>query len=62
MLKQVGKDEYEVTHLALDEGESRQLQSLMMERSATAVRCLDEAVERARGRVSDRPLRDLLAH
>jgi hypothetical protein len=60
MLKQIGPDEYEVTHLVLDEEESLRLEMLMQERSAAAVRSLDEAVARARERVSDRPLQELL--
>lgn len=62
MLTQVGQHEYEVTHLVLDEEQSLRLESLMKERSEAAVRALDQTVERARERVSNRPLLDLLAH
>jgi hypothetical protein len=61
MLTQVGPHEYEVTHLVLDEDQSLRLELLMQERNEAAVRYLDEAVERARERVSDRPLQELLA-
>ena len=62
MLTEIGPHEYEVTHLVLDETQSYRLELLMQERDERAVRCLDEAVQRARERLSDRPLRDLLAH
>jgi hypothetical protein len=61
MLRQVGPHEYEVTHLALNEEQSRRLESLMTKRSEASVRALSRTIERARERVSDRPLRDLLA-
>ncbi len=60
MLEQIGPQEYEVTHLVLDEKQSHALETLMREPDAAAVRRLNEAVERAEKRVSERPLRELL--
>lgn len=60
MLTQLGPQEYEVTPLVLDEEESDRLEALMREPREGAVRYLAEAVERARDRVTDRPLRELL--
>jgi hypothetical protein len=62
MLRQIGQHEYEVTHLVLDEEQSLRLKSLMNEQNEAAGRALDEMTERARERVSDRPLPDLLFH
>ena len=61
MLTQIGPHEYEVTHLVLDGAQSLQLELLMQQRSESAVRNLEEASDRAQKRVSDRPLRELLA-
>jgi hypothetical protein len=61
MLTQIGPHEYEVTHLVLDGTQSLQLELLMQQRSESAVRNLQEASDRAQKRVSDRPLRELLA-
>ncbi len=60
MLKQVGPREYEVTHLSLTEGESARLEQLMQRSDPAAAHDLSEAVERARGRLSERPLSELL--
>lgn len=62
MLKQIGNCEYTVTHLDLDERESARLEELLQRRSETAVRFVAEAVERAQGRISERPLSELLSH
>jgi hypothetical protein len=62
MLKQISTHEYDVTHLVLNEDESERLEQLLSRRDATAVRYVDEAVERASSRVSVRPLRELLRH
>jgi hypothetical protein len=62
MLKLVGTQDYEVTHLELDEQESERLEEILHMRSEAAVRCVHEAVERAEGRLTNRPLSELLAH
>lgn len=61
MLKQIGTNEYEITPLVLDEVESERLEALMKEPHEAAVRFLADAVDRARDRMTDRPLRELLA-
>lgn len=60
MLKQIGPHEYEVTALVLDEAQSFRLDKLMQEPSDKAAQELDAAVERARGRLTELPLKDLL--
>jgi hypothetical protein len=61
MLKELAAKEYEITALVLDEDESAQLEALMCASRPEAVRSLAEAVDRARNRVTDRPLQELLA-
>ena len=61
MLRQIGPQEYEVTSIVLDDEGSYRLELLMQEPVEGAQHRLDEAVERARGRLSERPLRELLA-
>lgn len=61
MLKELAAKEYEITPLILDEQESEQLETLMCASRPEAVRSLAEAVDRARARITDRPLRELLA-
>ena len=62
MLTQVGPHEYEVTHIVLNEEQTHRLEMLMQEPHEAAARSLDDAVARARARLSDRPLEELLIH
>ena len=59
-MRQIGPHEYEIPRIVLDEEQTRRLELLMRTPSPDAARAIEQAVTRARARVSDAPLSELL--
>lgn len=59
-MRQIGPHEYEIPKIILNEEQSRRLELLMQTPNPNAAKAIEQAVTRARARVSDDPLSELL--